>query len=382
MIPAAALVAFTTLIVFIKRAELSALWNGWRDGRKGIPLGDSAYERRLISKVEEKKAKIVRRWLESLESKRRREEKRRQDEERARRQNEEFERQRDRLEGQIKKLDDASKYYEKELQDVQDELDKLEPSLSRGKFLLFLIGLSLGDFILNVLVFEVFGFGRVLTYLGALSVIAFINVFCYFTAMRWKEERGDLMKAIVSPLFFLLVGVFLGVSYLRVKYLWEVQEYLPQMSQLWVATIYFLINVSVSIANILVWYERCPFDSRTYHYLSRKVKRLKSKFDEIDSSLRKKKAAYQSLSGKVAQLPTDPDPVVLFPVNLYSLELKAGMEEIAKLKAKMMEVEQKCRALIYLYQMANIRARREDDQFPKEPSFQPLFQPLNLEEGK
>jgi predicted metal-dependent hydrolase len=158
-----------------------------------------------------------------------------------------------------------------------EEMRKIQPpNLNRGWMLFWLMFIGAAEFPLNALAFQIFGEGRLLTYIIAAAMCIGIPYSAHFVGSKMKQEIRKPTDRVL--LGIVPVGVLLGIgviAYLRAKFFeaLETQHLLGiEISPAMASILFVIVNIFLFLFAFLVSYEGTHSDEEGYRMVRKRFK--------------------------------------------------------------------------------------------------------------
>ncbi len=272
--------------------RLKALYNGWRDGRRNYTSPDadtpSQYVREMKNACEHQLAHLAEKWKE-------------QDKKLFA----EYRTCKEHLDISERSLDETQRdnnEAREKLDLATRALDNLE-HVSPGKrwYIVFFIFITLVEFPINSIIFDIFGEARWLTMLMAASICFTLPWAAHIAGKALKEGlvRNRVVTAKFSIMLVLVVALLGAFAYMRERFLtgMEAQKFLgASVDQNMMTILFFLINGFVFLIALWTSYSAHPKDPVTFERILKSYDLAKQLEKETYERTRKAETACKKAS--------------------------------------------------------------------------------------
>lgn len=218
------------------------------------------------------------------------------------------------------------------------------PNMNPGIMLLFLIIIGLFELPLNSLIFQLFGQGKLETYIMSGVIGLGLPVAAHYMGRSLKQEyktRTDNILLIISPFIFLcLLGV---ISFMRSRF-FEAEEIVSALGiSMSVETsnmVFFVINVAIFFIAMVISYEGSYSNQSKY-------RDLKKRYKDTVKSQRKESAEEVAAARRLNRAEQE-----------YNLAKQKRKKTFEKFREEAILTQQQVESLITLYRNANMQSRK------------------------
>ena len=246
---------------------------GKKDAKKGISIEPPPYERELYGLTERDLERLSEKWQHLDKS--------------LRKKCQEAESEYLKIKEDLDKLTDKEKGIISAYEAAQSDFDALEkPQLKSWIYHIAVIFIFCGEFILNGMVFNIFGESRFFTLLMAFSLGVSVIVAGHYLGKIYRQEEHT--KKELVWMVCLVLGLFLVlsvVSYIRLKF-FEASKMAQilgiNISPLLFFLSFWIMNLFFALVCAAMAYFSSPKNPEEFERVKQKLKEAKSKFKKLD----------------------------------------------------------------------------------------------------